>query len=162
MPAPVDVTTPSEREITVTRTFEAPAQLVFEFHTKVEHVQNWLLGPPGWSMPTCEIDLRAGGRYRYVWRSDTDGDEFGVRGEFREITAPVRLVHTEIMDGFAGETLCTMTLVQSGARTTLSTAMLFASKEARDMALQSGMTNGMSTSYDRLEEFMNQREDALS
>ena len=154
MPVTVDVTTPSEREIRVTRTFDAPARLVFDFHTKAEHVQKWLLGPPGWSMPVCDIDLRVGGRYQYVWRNDDSGAEFGARGEYREITAPERLVHSERMDGTEGEALCTLTFVESGARTTLSTTMLFSSKDARDEALQSGMTDGMAVSYERMEEVM--------
>jgi uncharacterized protein YndB with AHSA1/START domain len=152
MPATVEVTTPSDREVRVTRTFDAPARLIFDYHTKAEHVQKWLLGPPGWSMPICEIDLSVGGRYRYVWRNDDNGTEFGVRGEYREIAAPDRLVHTETMDGMNGDVLCTQTFVESGARTTMILAMVFASKEARDEALQSGMTDGMAVSYDRLEE----------
>ncbi len=151
MPKTVDVTTPSEREICVTRSFEASAQRVFDFHTKAEHVQKWLLGPTGWSMPICEIDLRAGGRYRYLWRNASGGSEFGSRGEYREIAAPERLVHTETMDGVEGEALCTLTFVESAGRTTLSTTMLFPSKAIRDEALQSGMTDGMASSYERLE-----------
>jgi len=162
----VDVTTPSDREIKVTRTFEAPARLVFDFHTKAEHVQRWMLGPPGWSMPICEIDLRVGGAYRHVWRSDENGAEFGFRGTYRETSAPTRLVHTERMDPLpAGENtanpdeeaLCTLTFVEHGGRTTLTTTMLFSSPEARDQALQSGMTDGMSISYDRLEALMNEK-----
>jgi uncharacterized protein YndB with AHSA1/START domain len=155
MPATVDVTMPSDREIKVTRTFDAPARLVFDFHTKAEHVQRWLLGPPGWSMPVCEIDLRPGGRYRYVWRNDETGVEFGVRGEYREITAPTRLVHSETMDGREGEVSCTQTFVETAGRTTFTIIMRFPSKEVRDEALQSGMTDGMSVSYDRLDAFMN-------
>ncbi len=153
----VDVTTPSEREIKVTRIFDAPARLVFDCHTKAELVRRWLLGPPGWTMPVCEIDLNIGGTYRYVWRSDGDGAEFGVRGEFREIAAPERLVHSENMDGTEGEALCTLTFVENGGRTTLSTTMLFTSKEARDQALESGMTDGMAVSYDRLETLMTEK-----
>ncbi len=150
MSTTVDVTMPSEREIRVTRAFAAPAQRVFDFHTKAEYVQEWLLGPPGWSMPTCEIDLRVGGTYRYVWRDASSGAEFGARGEYREIAAPRRLVHTENMDGAEGEALCTLTFVEAAGCTTLSTTMLFPSKEIRDRALESGMTDGMSTSYERL------------
>ena len=157
MPTTVEVTTPSDREIRVTRTFDAPARLIFDYHTKAEYVQKWLLGPPGWSMPVCDIDLRVGGRYHYVWRNDDDGAEFGARGEYREIAAPERLVHSESMDGAEGEALCTVTFVESGARTTLSTTMLFASKDARDEALQSGMTDGMSVSYERLEAVVNEK-----
>ena len=155
MKGTVDVATPTEREIRVTRAFDAPAQLVFDYHTKPEHVQKWLLGPPGWSMPVCTIDLKVGGRYEYVWRSDDDGTQFGVQGEYREVVRPTRIVHTKVMDGCPGEALCTLTLEQSAdGRTILTTLMLFSSKEARDRALQSGMTDGMSASYDRLEDTM--------
>jgi len=150
MSATVDVTMPSEREIRVTRAFAAPARRIFDFHTKAEYVQKWLLGPPGWSMPTCEIDLRVGGTYRYVWRDTSSGSEFGVRGEYREIAAPQRLVHTENMDGTEGEALCTLTFVEAAGSTTLTTTMLFPSEEIRNRALESGMIDGMSTSYERL------------
>ena len=162
MQASVDVTTPSEREIKVTRVFSAPAKLVFDCHTKPEYVQRWLLGPPGWSMPICEIDLKVGGSYRYVWRNDDNGTEFGTRGKFLEIAAPKRIVHTESMDGMAGEALCTLMLVESGGRTTLSITMMFPSKEARDQALQTGMTDGMAMSYDRLQAFMNEKGSAAT
>ncbi|MBV9056677.1 MAG: SRPBCC family protein [Candidatus Eremiobacteraeota bacterium] len=154
MSSGVVVTTPSEREICVTRTFAAPAQVVFDFHTKPEHLKKWLLGPPGWSMPVCEIDLRAGGRYRYLWRSDENDREFGVQGQFREVSAPTRIVHTESMDGRPGEALCTLELSESANRTELVLTMEFPSKAERDAALESGMTDGMSLSYDRLEENM--------
>ncbi|MBV8068248.1 MAG: SRPBCC family protein [Candidatus Eremiobacteraeota bacterium] len=151
MPSKLDVTTPSEREIRVTRRFDAPPELVFECHTKCEYVKRWLLGPPGWSMPVCEIDLRVGGRYRYVWRND-EGTEFGVQGEFREIVAPQRIVNVETMDGVPGEALCTTTFDKSGDGTGFALTMQFESKELRDGALQSGMTHGMSASYDRLDD----------
>ena len=150
----VGVTTPSDFEIEVVRTFNAPARLVFDFHTQVKHVQKWQLGPDGWSMPICEIDLRVGGTYHYMWRNDGNGTEFGFHGEFREIVAPTRLVHTESPDGVEGEALCTLTFVERDGRTTLSTTMRFQSKEARDQALQSGMTDGMAVSYDRMEALM--------
>ena len=151
MPKSVEVTTPSEREIKVMRRFDAPARLVFDFHTKPEHVQKWLLGPPGWSMPICEIDLRVGGRYRFVWHNDQSGVEFGVSGEYREIAVPSRIVQIERMDGCEGEVKGTLTLSESGGRTTLSVKLEFESQELRDRALKSGMTNGMAASYDRLE-----------
>jgi uncharacterized protein YndB with AHSA1/START domain len=155
--ASVEVTTPSDREVTVTRTFAAPARLVFDCHTKPEYVQRWLLGPPGWSMPVCEIDLKVGGSYRYVWRNDDSGAEFGMRGTFMEISAPERIVHTESMDGAEGEALCTSTFVEREGQTTLSVTIRFASKEMRDHVLQTGMTDGMAASYDRLEELMNKK-----
>lgn len=154
MSSRLEVATPSEREIRVTRTFDAPADLVFECHTKPEYLKKWLLGPPGWSMPTCDVDLRVGGRYRYLWRNDAGAGEFGVQGEFREIDRPHRIVHTESMDGVSGEALCTTTFDESGSKTRFSLTMLFESQEARDVALESGMTEGMSMSYDRMEEII--------
>ncbi|HEY6324990.1 MAG TPA: SRPBCC family protein [Candidatus Cybelea sp.] len=154
MPSRLEVTTPSEREIRVTRTFDAPAELVFECHTKPEYLKKWLLGPPGWSLPTCDVDLRVGGRYRYVWRNDADGNEFGVQGAFREIERPRRIVHTESMQGAPGEALCTTTFEESGPQTRFTLTMLFDSREARDGALESGMTEGMSVSYDRMQDLI--------
>ena len=89
------VTMPSDREVTVTRSFKAPRALVFRAYTEPELVRRWMLGPPGWSMPVCEMDVRVGGSYRWRWRSDTDGKEFGFAGTFREVQPPSRLVHTE-------------------------------------------------------------------
>jgi len=152
MSTKLKVTTPSEREIRVTRTFDAPPDLVFECHTKPELVKKWLLGTPGWSMPVCEIDLRAGGRYRYVWRNDDKGVEFGVQGEFREIHAPGRIVNVETMDGVPGKASCTTTFTKSGPGTLFMLTMQFESQELRDGALESGMTDGMSMSYDRLDD----------
>ncbi len=151
---PVDVTTPSDCEINVTRVFNAPAKHVFDCHMKPALVQRWLLGPPGWTMPVCEIDPKVGGRFHYVWRSSSDATEFGCRGEFLEIAQPTRIVHSETLDGMEGESIVTTTLVESGGRTTLTMTMRFATTAARDGALQSGMTDGMSASYDRLEGVM--------
>lgn len=157
MPANLNVATPSDLEITMTRVFNAPAQLIFDCHTKPEYVKRWLLGPPGWSMPVCDIDLTVGGRYRFEWRSDETGAQFGSRGTYREIVAPTRLVNTESMEGWEGESLCALTLSESGGKTTLVSSMLLASKEARDQALQSGMSDGVAASYDRLEGFMKEK-----
>lgn len=152
MNAAVEVTLPSATEVLVRRVFEAPARLVFEFHTRPELVRRWLLGPDGWSMPVCEIDLRVGGSYRYAWRNDANGFQFETTGEYREIEAPHKVVHTERMEGFDGESLCTLTLEESGGRTTLNYLMRFRSPEARDGAVATGMTDGMGMSYGRLEE----------
>ncbi|MBV8583350.1 MAG: SRPBCC family protein [Candidatus Eremiobacteraeota bacterium] len=151
MTTSVSVTTPSDREIRVERTFDAPAPLVFDFHTKPELVKRWLLGPPGWSMPVCEIDLTVGGRYRYTWRSDADGREFGVQGQFTEIASPERIVNVETMDGRPGEVVVTTTFEDAGAKTKFAISMRFDSREARDAALETGMTEGMAMSYDRLQ-----------
>jgi uncharacterized protein YndB with AHSA1/START domain len=158
MPRPVDVTLPNEREIRVTRAFDAPRTLLWDCHTRPELVRRWMLGPDGWSMPVCEIDLRVGGGYRHVWRNDADGSQFGFRGQYRELAQPERIVHTEGWDGTepddANDALCTLALTEEGERTTLSCSMVFPTREIRDQALQSGMTDGMATSYDRLETMM--------
>ena len=147
------VTTPSSTELCVERVFQAPARLVWDAHTKPELVRQWLLGPDGWDMPVCEIDLRVGGAYRYEW-SHPDEPSFGTGGEFTEVEPTSRLVSTERMDGFDGETLNTMTLAEAEGRTTLTLLMRFESQEARDAAAATGMADGIGTSFDRLESVM--------
>ena len=102
MPKPVDVKTPSDREVVVVRTFDAPAALVWDAHTKPELLKRWLIGQPGWSMPYCTVDLRVGGKYRYVWKNDETGMEFGSHGAHTEIETHRRIVTTERMDGLDG------------------------------------------------------------
>jgi len=145
-----------DREIVMTRVFDAPRKLVFDAFTKPELLKQWLLGPPGWSMPVCEIDLRIGGRYRYVWRRDTDGTEMGCGGVYREIVPPERLVHTEQFDNpwYPGESLITTVLDEQRGKTTLTATMLYESRDARDGILKSGMESGVAASYDRLEELL--------
>ena len=140
-------------EIVMTRMFDAPRRLVWDAHTKPALVTRWLLGPPGWSMPVCEIDLRVGGKYRYVWRRDSDGKEMGMGGVYRGIEAPERLVHTETFDDpwYQGEALDTLVLVEQSGKTLLTQTMLLVSREARDAILKSGMEHGVAASYDRLE-----------
>ena len=145
-----------DREIVMTRVFDAPRKLVFDAFTKPELLKQWLLGPPGWSMPVCEIDLRIGGRYRYVWRRDTDGTEMGCGGVYREIVPPERLVHTEQFDNpwYPGESLITTVLDEQQGKTTLTATMLYESRDARDGILKSGMESGVAASYDRLAELL--------
>jgi uncharacterized protein YndB with AHSA1/START domain len=152
----LQVTTPSEREIAMTRVFQAPRTLVFDAHTKPELVKRWLLGPDGWSMPVCEIDLRVGGAYRYVWRREKDGSEMGMGGVYREIAAPERLVNTERFDEswYPGEALDTIVLVEWGGKTTLTQTVLYESRDARDAVLKSGMESGVTASYDRLADLL--------
>jgi uncharacterized protein YndB with AHSA1/START domain len=150
------VSTPSDREIQVTRVFDAPRALVFDAFTKPELVQRWLLGPPGWSMPVCEIDLKVGGAYRYLWRHDSDGREMGMRGVFREVISPRLLVASEEFDEawYPGEALDTTTFVSEGSTTRITITVLYKTKEARDIARRSGMEHGMAASYDRAEELL--------
>src|SRR5713226_1396613 len=150
------LTTRGDREIVMTRVFDAPRRLVFDALTKPELVKQWLLGPPGWSMPVCEIDLRVGGAYRYVWRRDSDGTKMGMGGVYREIAAPERLVATERFDEawYPGEAVGTLVLSEQGGKTTITQTVLYQSREARDVVLKSGMEQGVAASYDRLAQLL--------
>jgi uncharacterized protein YndB with AHSA1/START domain len=149
----LQVATPTEREIVVTRVFDAPRRLVFEAWTNPRHLPRWMLGPEGWTMPVCEIDLRPGGAWHFVWRR-SDGTEMEMRGVYREITPPERLVSTESWGGDWPETLNTLILSEEGGKTTSTVTILYPSKEARDAALKTGMKEGMSQSFDRLNEYL--------
>ena len=140
----------------MTRAFDAPRRLVFEAFTKPELVKRWLLGPPGWSMIVCEIDLRVGGAYRYVWRHDGDGTEMGLGGVHREIVAPERIVSTERFDQswYPGEAVGTVVLVEQEGKTTLTQTMLYESRAARDAVLKTPMESGVAASYDRLADLL--------
>jgi uncharacterized protein YndB with AHSA1/START domain len=148
--------TSSEREIAMTRAFDAPRALLFEALTEPERLQRWLLGPPGWSMPVCEIDLRLGGAYRYVWRRDRDGTEMGMGGVFREIVAPERIVATEQFDEpwYPGAAVVTTALAEQDGKTVLTLTIAYESREARDVAFNSGMADGVAQSYDRLADIL--------
>lgn len=146
-------TTPSDLEIVMTRVFEAPRSLVFDAHTSPEHLPHWMTGPEGWSMPVCEIDLRPGGSWRFVWRK-ADGAEMEMTGEYREIAPPERLVFTESWGPEWPDTLNTLVLSEEDGRTTLAQTVLYPSNEARDGALESGMKDGANLSYKRLAEYL--------
>jgi uncharacterized protein YndB with AHSA1/START domain len=141
-----------DREIVMTRFFNAPRRLVFDAFSKPELVRQWLLGPPGWSMPVCEIDFRVGGHYRYLWRH-ADGNEMGMGGVYQEIVVPERIVATERFDQswYPGEGLGTIALVEQGGKTLMTQTMLYESREAREVVLKSPMEQGVVASYDRLE-----------
>jgi uncharacterized protein YndB with AHSA1/START domain len=151
--AATTLATPSDREIVVTRVVAAPRRLVFEAYTNPEHVPNWMTGPEGWSMPVCEIDLRPGGVWHFVWRR-ADGTEMAMRGVYREIVPHERLVSTEAWGGDWPETLNTLLLSEEGGKTTISQRVLYPSKEARDAALKTGMLDGMTTTFERLDEYL--------
>jgi len=149
----LQITPSGDRDLVMTRDFDAPRKLVYDAHTKPELVKRWLLGPPGWSMPVCEMDVRAGGKYRWVWKNDKDGSTMGMGGVYREVKAPERLVSTEKFDEawYPGESLNTLVLVENGGRTTLTQTMRYESREAREAVIKSGMEQGVAASYDRLE-----------
>jgi uncharacterized protein YndB with AHSA1/START domain len=152
--ASLHVSTPSDREVEMTRIFDAPRNLVFDAWTKPELLKRWM-GPDGWSLPVCEIDLRAGGALRFMWRH-LDGRTLNLSGVYREIVAPERIVHTELFEEFSmgGETLVTTLLSERFGRTTVVQTIVYASAEARDGALGSGMTRGVAASMDRLADLL--------
>jgi len=145
-----------DREIVMTRIVAAPRRLVFEAFTKPELLKRWLLGPEGWSMPVCEVDLRVGGRYRYVWRQEASGAEMGMGGAFHEIVAPERLVSTEEFDQpwYPGKGLGTVVLTDENGRTKVTQTIRYDSREARDGVLKSPMESGVEASYARLEKML--------
>jgi uncharacterized protein YndB with AHSA1/START domain len=155
----LSVTTPSDREIALTRVFDAPRALIFDALTKPALVKRWMLGNMGATMPVCEIDLRVGGAYRYVWRSP-DGSEMTMTGIYREVARPERLVNTQRLEvaWLPGESVLTTTLVESGGKTTFTSTTLYDSRETRDKLLKSGMESGASASYDRLAELLAAKE----
>lgn len=148
----LEITKPSELELRWTRAFSATPELVFEALTTPKLVQQWLTGPPGMTMPVCEIDLRVGGRFRYVWRK-ADGTEMGMGGEFKEITRPEKIVHTELFDEdwTGGETLVTTELTRQGDGTLLTCTVRYSSTAVRDSAVQTGMEDGVTNSYNVLD-----------
>jgi uncharacterized protein YndB with AHSA1/START domain len=146
----------SEREIVMTREFDAPRRMVFDAYTKPELLKRWLGVFGGWELAVCEIDLRVGGTYRWVWRQSSDGSEMGVRGTYREIVAPERLLCTELFDEawYPGESLLTTTFVEQAGRTLMTTTMLYVSRKARDGVLKSPMEGGVAQSYNKLAEIL--------
>ena len=148
------VTTPSDREIRLTRVFNAPAQLVFEAMTRPEHVRQWwgCLGE-GYSVPVCEIDLRVGGKWRFVNRHPKG--EAAFHGEYREINPPSRVVFTEIFEDFPDTvSVVTSELTEENGKTRLTATVAYPSIEVRDMVIASGMSRGAGISYDRLEDLV--------
>jgi uncharacterized protein YndB with AHSA1/START domain len=156
MKNPLKIAPSGDRDLVITRVFDAPRRLVYDAHTKPELVRQWLLGPPGWTMPVCEMDVRVGGKYRWVWKSERDGTTMGMGGVYREVNAPERIVSTEKFDEawYPGESLNTLVLVEQGGRTTLTQTMRYESREAREAVVKSGMEKGVAASYDRLEDVL--------
>jgi uncharacterized protein YndB with AHSA1/START domain len=148
------LTASGDREIVMTRVFDAPRSMVFDAYTKPELLKRWLGVFGGWTMPVCEVDLRAGGAYRFVWRGP-DG-EMGIRGIYREVVRPERLVNTEKFDEawYPGEGLVTMVLAEQGGKTTMTVTLRYESREARDAVLKSPMEGGVAQSYDKLAELL--------
>lgn len=151
------VTTPTDREIVLTRMFAAPRRMVFDAFTKPELLERWF-GARGWNLVVCEIDLRLGGAWRFVSRGP-DGTEMGHGGLYRVILPPDRLVYTELFDdqSYPGESLITHEFVERNGTTTLTSTVLYASQESRDTVLKYPMERGVAESYDRLAEMLRSR-----
>jgi uncharacterized protein YndB with AHSA1/START domain len=145
----------SDREIVMTRDFDAPRNLVYDAYTRPEILKRWLGVFRGWTMPVCEMDVRVGGSYRWVWHG-SDGSQMGVRGVFREVVPNERLVATEQFDDpwYPGEGFNTTTFAEKGGRTTLTQTMRYVSREARDAVLKSPMETGVAASFDNLERML--------
>jgi uncharacterized protein YndB with AHSA1/START domain len=151
----LNITTPGDRDIVLTRVFDAPRTLVWEALTTPALLRRWLGGLPGWTMTACEMDLRVGGNYRYEWRKD-DGTVMGIGGVLREVIVPERMTATEKFDQswYPGEALVSQSLAEKAGKTTITITLRYESREARDMVLKSGATSGMEMSYDRLAEIL--------
>jgi len=154
---PAEASLASDTEVLVKRSFDAPVKLVWRAYVEPDLLRRWCLGPPGWSMPVCEMDMRVGGKYRWRWRSD-DGQEFGFTGDVLEVAPHARLVHTQLYEagtlgGSMGSEpyLVSVTFHEVNGITNVATSIKFASKADRDAAFSTGMTDGMEMSYRQLD-----------
>jgi uncharacterized protein YndB with AHSA1/START domain len=152
-PGSTTFTMPSDVEIAMSRVFDAPRRLLWDAWTNPDHVPQWMTGPEGWTMPVCEIDLRPGGAWHFVWRR-ANGAEMAMDGKYLEVEPPSRLVMTETWGKEWPETVNTLTLVESNGRTTMTQTMRYPSKAARDAAFQTGMQDGASVSFERLAKYL--------
>lgn len=154
-PGVTHYTMPSDTQVAVVRVVKAPRKLVFATYTEPRHLQRWLLGPAGWSMPVCEFEARSGGRWRFVWRK-ANGTEMAMAGDVRECVPPSKIVTTESWGPEWPETINTTEFTESDGHTTITLTITYPSKEARDKALETGMKGGMDESFARLEALLAQ------
>jgi uncharacterized protein YndB with AHSA1/START domain len=153
-PAAAQLTMPSETELVITRDFNAPRELVFDLFTKPEHVRRWW-GLRGTTVPVCEIDLRVGGRWRWVLSVPDGGGEHAFSGTYLEIARPERLVRTEWYEAIPdSEYVATAEFMENAGGTTLRQHLKYKSVEFRNGHLQSGMEHGMNEAYDRADEVL--------
>lgn len=158
---PATVSTPSDREVLVQRSFDAPVNLLWKAYTEPALMRRWLAGYPGWSMPICEMEVHIGGKYRWQWRNDENSQEFGFSGEFLEVVTHSKIVHTQTFEagnlgvsmGQEG-TIVTVTFSESNGVTNVTTNIRYASKADRDASLSTGMTDGMEANYNLLEKVL--------
>ena len=158
---PAEASLPSNTEVLVKRSFDASAKLVWRAYMEPDLMRRWCGSTPGWSMPVCEMDMRVGGQYRWRWRSDEDGMEFGFTGEVLVIVPHAKIVHTQVFDpgnmgvSMGGEpSIITVTFDEIDGITNVATTIKYASQADRDAALETGMTDGMEMNYKRLDEML--------
>jgi uncharacterized protein YndB with AHSA1/START domain len=146
------LTTPSDNELAISRSFDAPRAKVFAAITTPDSIKRWLNGPPGWTMTDCALEPKAGTAYRFAWRNGENGPTMGLGGTVTEAVVPEKIVATEKFDQpwYPGEALVSQTLSEAGGRTTLTITIRYPSKDVRDGVMNSGMTTGMQMNYDRL------------
>jgi uncharacterized protein YndB with AHSA1/START domain len=150
------LTTPTDKEIAINRVFQAPREMVFDCYTKPELLRRWMFGPDGWTFAVCEMDLRVGGKYRYLWQGP-DNASLGISGVYQSIFKPEKIVNTQLFDEdwTGGEAIVTLCLTEQHEQTIAITTILHSSKQARDLALQTGMEHGMEMGFERLEALLN-------
>ncbi|HBE81433.1 MAG TPA: SRPBCC family protein [Pyrinomonadaceae bacterium] len=158
---PAEATLSSDTEVLVKRSFDAPAAMVWRAYMEPDLLRRWCTGPPNWSMPVCDMDMRVGGTYQWRWRNDEDGMEFGFTGDVLEVVPHAKIVHTQAFDpgnmgiSMGGEpSIITVTFDEIDGITNVATTIKYASQADRDAALATGMTDGMETSYTRLDEVL--------
>jgi len=153
------ITTPTDREVVVRRDFDAPRQLVYDAFTKPALLKRWLEAP-GRKMEVCEIDLKPGGAYRFVWRGPGRKD-VGMQGVYREVVPHERFVRSESWEDWdAGESIITCVLEERSGLTTLTETVLFPSREVRDAVLKAGLEHGTRDSFDKLAQLLGSMEPA--
>ena len=150
----LNIAASGDRDIVMTRSFDAPRAMVFDAHTKPELIKRWLGAFSGWTFDVCEVDLRVGGKYRYEWTNAAQKQSMGMGGVYKEIKRNERLVVTEKFDEawYPGEMLATSVFVEKSGQTTLTSTWRYDSREIRDGVLKSPMESGLVASYDKLEE----------
>lgn len=158
MSTKVQIVPHGDRAIRITRSFNAPRTLVFDAMTKAEKMLDWFHGATGWALMLCDVDLRVGGTYRWVWRNGA-GDEMGMGGMYKEIVRPERLVTTEKFDQawYPGEAVGTLVLTEEIGKTLMTLVVEYESREARDGVLAAEMEGEMEVGYARLDEYLARR-----
>jgi uncharacterized protein YndB with AHSA1/START domain len=156
--AKVSVVAQGDRELVISREFRATRDLVFRAHTECKYLKRWLFGPDGWALDVCEIDLKVGGKYRWVWRKEAENIDMGAGGEYREIVPNELIVATEQFDDpwYEGEAISTVEFSETDGVTLLTNTMRYSSKEARDGVLASPMAEGMELGYGRLDKMFSE------